>query len=251
MYTIQTVRHLTADILWMEVFAPRVAANCLPGQFLIVRLGEKGERIPLTICDYNRDAQTVTIVFQIVGASTAKMAGLRVGDAFDSVMGPLGNPSELTTEAPEALKKKKILFVAGGVGTAPIYPQVKYLHSLGVPCDCIIGARDKSLLILTEEMEALADNVYIATNDGSAGVKGLVTDVLKDLVVNQGKQYDLCIAIGPDDYDEILRPADTGTRHSDRGQPQPGYDGRHRYVRCMPDHRRRPGQVCLCRRPGV
>ena len=197
MYTIQSVQHLTSDILWMEVFAPRVAAKCLPGQFLIVSLGEKGERIPLTICDYNRDAQTVTIVFQIVGASTAKMAGLRVGDAFDSVMGPLGNPTELTSMTPEALRKKKILFVAGGVGTAPIYPQAKYLHSLGVPCDCIIGARDKNLLILTEEMEAFADNVYIATNDGSAGIKGLVTDVLKDLVVNQGKQYDLCIAIGP------------------------------------------------------
>lgn len=197
LYTIQTVRRLTADILWMEVFAPRVAANCLPGQFLIVRLGEKGERIPLTICDYDRVAQTVTIIFQVVGASTSKMAELRAGDAFDSVMGPLGNPSELTAETPEALRKKKILFVAGGVGTAPIYPQVKYLHSLGVPCDCIIGARDISLLILTEEMEKLTDHVYIATNDGSAGVKGLVTDVLKYLVLNQGKHYDLCVAIGP------------------------------------------------------
>ena len=105
MYTIQTLRRLTADILLMEVHAPRVAANCLPGQFLIVRLGEKGERIPLTICDYDRAAQTVTIVFQVVGASTAKMAQLQVGDAFDSVMGPLGMPSELTRETPEALRQ--------------------------------------------------------------------------------------------------------------------------------------------------
>ncbi len=197
MYTIQKVRHLTADILWMEIHAPRVAANCLPGQFLIVRLGEKGERIPLTICDYDREAQTVTIVFQVVGASTMKMAALREGDAFDSVMGPLGQPSEMTGETPEALRAKNILFVAGGVGTAPVYPQVKYLHGLGVACDCIIGARDQSLLILTDEMQRLAVNVYIATNDGSAGVKGLVTDVLKDLVVRQGKHYDLCVAIGP------------------------------------------------------
>ncbi len=197
MYTIQTVRRLTPDILWMEVRAPRVAANCLPGQFLIVRLGEMGERIPLTICDYDRAAQTVTIVFQVVGVSTAKMAELRPGDAFDSVMGPLGNPSELTRETPEALRAKGVLFVAGGVGAAPVYPQVKYMHQLGVPCDCIIGARDRSLLILTEEMQSLAANVYIATNDGSAGAKGLVTDVLRDLAVRQGKRYGLCVAIGP------------------------------------------------------
>ena len=197
MYTIQTVRQLTADILLMDVHAPRVAANCLPGQFLIVRLGEKGERIPLTICDYDRAAQTVTIVFQVVGASTAKMAKLKVGDAFDTVMGPLGNPSDLTRESTEELQKKHIVFVAGGVGTAPIYPQIKYLHERGVKCDCIIGAREKSLLILTDEIRAMAENVYIATNDGSEGTKGLVTDVLRDLVQNQEKQYDHCVAIGP------------------------------------------------------
>ena len=197
MYTIQTVRQLTPDILLMDVHAPRVAANCLPGQFLIVRLGEKGERIPLTICDYDRSAQTVTIVFQIVGASTAKMAKLQVGDAFNTVMGPLGKPSDLTSESTEALQKKRIVFVAGGVGTAPVYPQIKYLHERGIACDCIIGAREKNLLILTEEIRAVASHVYIATNDGSEGTKGLVTDVLRNLVLNQGKQYDHCVAIGP------------------------------------------------------
>ena len=158
MYTIQTVRQLTADILLMDVYAPRVAANCLPGQFLIVRLGDKGERIPLTICDYDRNAQTVTIVFQVVGASTAKMAKLKAGDAFDTVMGPLGNPSDLTHETTEALQKKHIVFVAGGVGTAPVYPQIKYLHERGISCDCIIGAREKSLLILTDEIRAMAEH---------------------------------------------------------------------------------------------
>jgi len=197
LYTIQTVRQLTADILLMDVYAPRVAANCLPGQFLIVRLGDKGERIPLTICDYDRNAQTVTIVFQVVGASTAKMAKLKAGDAFDTVMGPLGNPSDLTHETTEALQKKHIVFVAGGVGTAPVYPQIKYLHERGISCDCIIGAREKSLLILTDEIRAMAEHVYIATNDGSEGTKGLVTDVLRDLVQNRGKHYDHCVAIGP------------------------------------------------------
>ncbi len=197
MYTIQTVRQLTAGTLLMDVLAPRVASNCLPGQFLIVRLGDKGERIPLTICDYDRAAQTVTLVFQVVGASTAKMAELKVGDSFDTVTGPLGLPSELTQEPVEALRKKNILFVAGGVGAAPVYPQIKYLHDLGITCDCIIGAREAGLLILADEIRAVAGDVYIATNDGSAGVQGLVTDVLRDLVQHQGKHYDHCVIIGP------------------------------------------------------
>ncbi len=197
MATILTVRRLTADTLWMDVHAPRVAANCLPGQFLIVRLGEKGERIPLTICDYDRAAQTVAIVFQVVGASTAKMAALRPGDSFNSVMGPLGMPSELTQEPPETLRHKRILFVAGGVGAAPVYPQVKYLHEQNVPCECIVGARTQNLLILTDELRAVASTVHIATDDGTAGYHGRVTDLLRDLVTRQGKQYDLCVAIGP------------------------------------------------------
>lgn len=197
MFTIQSVRRLTEDTLLMDVLAPRVAAHCLPGQFLILRHGEGGERIPLTICDYDRSAQTVTVVFQVVGVSTAKMAELREGDTFDSVVGPLGIPSDLTQEPIEELQKKNILFVAGGVGAAPVYPQVKYLHEMGVRCDCIIGAREKGLLILEDEIRAVCKDVYIATNDGSAGTQGLVTDVLRDLVANQGKRYDHCVTIGP------------------------------------------------------
>ena len=159
-------------------------------------MDEEGERIPLTICDYDAVAGTVTIVVQAIGASTKRMAEYNVGDALRDFTGPLGCRSELLCEPVEELKKKKILFVAGGVGTAPVYPQVKWLHSKGVLADCIIGARSKNLIILEEEMKAVAGEVYVATDDGSYGFKGNVNDKIKDLV-SQGKSYDLVIAIGP------------------------------------------------------
>ncbi|MBQ8730319.1 MAG: sulfide/dihydroorotate dehydrogenase-like FAD/NAD-binding protein, partial [Lachnospiraceae bacterium] len=158
---------------------------------------EKGERIPLTICDYNREEGTVTIVLQIVGASTEKMATLQAGDSFRDFTGPLGCASEFVNEDIEELKNKKMLFVAGGVGTAPVYPQVKWLHEHGVDVDVIIGAKNKDLLILEDEMRAVAGNLYVTTDDGSYERKGMVTDVIKDLVNNQGKKYDVCVAIGP------------------------------------------------------
>lgn len=188
-----------ADKIWqMVVKAPRVAKVCEPGEFLIVRIDEKGERIPLTICDYNRDAGTVTIVFQEVGASTVRMKDMEVGSGFADFVGPLGKPSDLVKEPVEELKKKKILFVAGGVGTAPVYPQVKWLREQGVEADVIIGARTKDLLILEEDMKAVAeDHLYVCTDDASYGMKGPVTAVIDELVTNRGKKYDLCIAIGP------------------------------------------------------
>ena len=128
MYPILETKKLTANIYWMEVKAERIAKSCMPGQFVIVRTDADSERIPLTICDYNREKGTITIVFQPVGASTHLMTSLKAGDAFHDVAGPLGCPSELTKETKEALAAKKILFVAGGVGTAPVYPQVKWLH---------------------------------------------------------------------------------------------------------------------------
>lgn len=197
MYKILKAEELAEKIYLMDVEAPRVARHCQPGQFIIVKMDEKGERIPLTICDYNREKGIVTIVFQIVGASTEKMSYLKEGDTFLDFVGPLGCASELIAEDPEALKKKKIIFVAGGVGTAPVYPQVKWLHEQGVDVDVIVGAKNKDLLILEEEMRAVAGNLYVTTDDGSYVRKGMVTDVLKDLVQNQGKQYDLCVAIGP------------------------------------------------------
>ena len=196
MYPILKAEQLADKIHLMVVKAPRVAKNCLPGEFVIVKMDEKGERIPLTICDYNREEGTITIVFQIVGASTERMAELKAGDAFHDFVGPLGNPSELCHEDIEELKKKKILFVAGGVGTAPVYPQVKWLHEHGVQADVIVGAKTKDLLILEKEMDAVG-NLYVTSDVGSYVRNGMVTEVVKDLVVNQGNKYDVCIAIGP------------------------------------------------------
>lgn len=196
MYKIVKKAELTQNIYLMDVEAKRVAAKCQPGQFVIVRTDAEGERIPLTICDYDAEKGTVTIVFQCVGAATHMMAELKEGDAFQDFVGPLGCPSELVKEPLEELKKKKILFVAGGVGAAPVYPQVKWLHEKGVEADVIVGSKTKYLLILEKEMEAVAGNLYITTDDGSYGRSGMVTQTIKDLVA-EGKQYDVCIAIGP------------------------------------------------------
>ena len=141
MYKIQKAEKLADKIYLMDVEAPRVARHCQPGQFIIVKMDEKGERIPLTICDFDREKGIVTIVFQTVGASTEKMAHLKAGDAFEDFVGPLGCPSELIGEDIEELKKKKLVFVAGGVGTAPVYPQVKWLHEHGIDADVIVGAK--------------------------------------------------------------------------------------------------------------
>ena len=196
MYKIVNKKELTTNIFLMDVEAKRVAASCQPGQFVIVRTDGEAERIPLTICDYDRERGTVTIVFQCVGAATRMMAELKEGDGFHDFVGPLGCPSELVKEPVEELKKKKILFVAGGVGAAPVYPQVKWLHEQGVAADVIVGSKTKDLLILEKEMEAVAGNLYVTTDDGSYGRSGMVTQTLKDLVA-EGKQYDICIAIGP------------------------------------------------------
>ena len=197
MFKIVKKKVLTDSILLMEVEAPRVAKNCQPGQFVIVIMDEEGERIPLTICDYDREKNTITIEFQTVGAGTEKMSALNEGDFFMDFVGPLGCPSEFVHEDLAALKNKKILFVAGGVGTAPVYPQVKWFHENGMDVDVIIGARNKDLIILEDEMKAVAGNLYVTTDDGSNGHKGLVTDVIKRLVVEEGNKYDTCVVIGP------------------------------------------------------
>ena len=196
MYPILEAKKLADKIYLMVVKAPRISANCKPGEFVIVKMDEKGERIPLTICDYDREKETITIVFQTVGASTERMSALQAGDSFRDVVGPLGNPSDFVKEDIEELKKQKIVFIAGGVGTAPVYPQVKWLHEHGVDVDVIVGAKNKDLILLEDEMKAVAGNLYITTDDGSYVRKGMGTDVLKDLYA-QGKKYDKCIAIGP------------------------------------------------------
>ncbi len=197
MYQIVKARTLAEKIFLMDVKAPRVAKACQPGEFVIVRMDEKGERIPLTICDFDREAGTVTIVVQVVGASTRRMAGLKEGDSFKDFVGPLGRPSDFVKEDPEIVKERKYLFVAGGVGTAPVYPQVKWMKEHGIHADVIVGAKTKDLLILENEMKEVAGNLYITTDDGSYGSKGMVTEVIRELVENQRKHYDICVAIGP------------------------------------------------------
>ena len=197
MYKILKAEELTTNIYLMDVEAPRVAKSCQPGQFVIVRMDEEGERIPLTICDYDRDAGTITIVFQVVGAATEMMRNLKTGDSFHDFVGPLGCPSEFVHEEIESLRNKKILFVAGGLGTAPVYPQVKWMHEHGIDADVIVGAKTKDLLIMEDEMKAVAGNLYITTDDGSYGRSGMVTKVIDDLITEEGKSYDICVAIGP------------------------------------------------------
>ena len=197
MYKILKAEKLADKIYLMNVEAPRVAKHCQPGQFVIVKMDDKGERIPLTICDYDREAGTITIVFQEVGASTVKMSGLKAGDSFRDFVGPLGCASEFVNEDLDSLKNKKMLFVAGGVGAAPVYPQVKWLHEHGIEADVVLGAKTKEMVILEKELEAVAGNLYVTTDDGSYGRSGMVTAVVEDLVQNEGKQYDVCVAIGP------------------------------------------------------
>ena len=197
MYKILKAEFLANNIFLMEIEAPRVAKSCEPGQFIIAKIDENGERIPLTISDYDRERGMVQIVVQIIGASTKKMSELKTGDYLEDFVGPLGCPSDLVTDDIEDVKKKKILFVAGGLGTAPVYPQVKWLHEHGIAADVIVGAKTKDLVILEKEMQEVAGNLYITTDDGSYGRGGMVTDTIKYLVNDLGKEYDHCVAIGP------------------------------------------------------
>lgn len=196
MFKIVEKRQLSANIFEMKIAAERVARAALPGQFVIVRADEGGERVPLTIADYDVERGTVTIVTQTIGHSTKKICSLEVGDSLADFAGPLGRPSEFVHMPAEELKSRKYLFVAGGVGTAPVYPQVKWLHEHGVTADVIIGAKSKELLIYIDEMQKVG-NVHIATDDGSVGYHGMVIGLMKELVEVEGRKYDECVCIGP------------------------------------------------------
>lgn len=196
MYRILNARWLNENIFLMDIEAKRVANRCQPGQFIIVRVDKDGERIPLTICDYDREKGSVTIVAQVVGAETYRLSKLQAGDYVQDFVGPLGKASEFVETPAEKLKQKKILFIAGGVGAAPVYPQVKWLKEQGLPSDVILGARSKEILILEEELKAVAQNLYISTDDGSYGTKGTASVVLQNLY-DAGQTYDVCVVIGP------------------------------------------------------
>lgn len=197
MFKILYKKELAENITLMNIEAPRVARSAKPGQFVIVRVGDEGERIPLTIADYSVEEGWVQIVIQSLGASTRKIVALEEGESLTDFAGPLGNPSDFVKEPLEEVRARKMLFIAGGVGAAPVYPQVKWLRERGVEVDVIIGAKRKDMLIFDEQMKSVASNLYVATDDGSAGFHGLVTDLMKELIDNQGKKYDQVVAIGP------------------------------------------------------
>ncbi len=196
MFKIIEKEMLTPTICRMVVEAPRLAAAAKPGQFLIVRADEKEERIPLTISDFDVKKGTVTIVTQPIGASTQDIVAFEPGESFADVVGPLGNPSEFIGMSAEELAKSFFIFIAGGVGTAPVYPQAKWLHEHGAKVDVIIGAKTADLLIYKKEMAAVCDRLHICTDDGSEGFHGMVTALLEKLV-NEGNQYTQAVAIGP------------------------------------------------------
>lgn len=183
-------KELNPSVTLMTVAAPQVAKKALPGQFVILRADEHGERIPLTIADFDRAAGTVTVIFQKVGFTTRLLGELNVGDDVLDFVGPLGRP----TEIPQGTKR--VCVVGGGVGCAIAYPQAKGLHEAGIPVDVIVGFRNKDIVILEEEFRAVCDHLYITTDDGSYGEKGFVTNKLQALIEG-GAGYDLVIAIGP------------------------------------------------------
>jgi len=180
---------LNPTVTRMSVEAPLIARKAEPGQFIILRASEDGERIPLTIADYDREKGTVTIIFQVVGGSTMELNALNAGDCIPDFVGPLGKASELENI-------KKVAVVGGGVGCAIAYPVAKKLHALGAEVHSIVGFRNQDLVILKDEFEAVSDKYVLMTDDGSAGEKGLVTAALEKLI-EEGNQYDEVIAIGP------------------------------------------------------
>lgn len=196
MYRIIRKEQLSTVITLFEVEAPLLARAAKPGQFLIVRALEDSERIPLTVCDFNPEKGSVTIVIQTIGASSKELCALEQGDYVCDVVGPLGRPSEFMEQPVEEVLGKSFVFLAGGLGTAPVYPQAKYLHSIGAKVDVILGAKTESLVILEKEMAGVCDNLYICTDDGSKGFKGLVTGKLEELI-GSGRHYDTAVAIGP------------------------------------------------------
>jgi len=196
MFEIIDKKYLAPDIYTMKVKAPAISRAAKPGQFVIVIADAKSERIPLTICDYNSDDETISIVVQAVGYSTRKLVKLDPGDFIEDMVGPLGIESDLINMSDSDLKSTRVLFIAGGVGAAPVYPQVKWLCEKGYKPDVIIGARSKDLLILNDEFKSIANNLYLSTDDGSEGFHGNVTMQLKELV-SHGKSYDLIVCIGP------------------------------------------------------
>ena len=190
MYRILKKQELSPGILEYDIEAPRVAKKALPGQFIVLRVNEEGERVPLTIADFDREKGIVTILFQVVGASTGLLASLKEGDSILDFVGPLGQPSELSNHM------GTVVFVGGGIGVAPVYPIARAAHELGNKVISILGAKTKDILIFEERMRAISDEVLITTDDGSYGIKGFVTNAIEELI-KRGEKIDQVTAIGP------------------------------------------------------
>lgn len=190
MFKIVYKKELSPGIFHMDIEAPRVAKKAKAGQFIVLRLDEKGERIPLTIADFDRDNGTITLIFQAVGASTMELSKRNVGDSIVDFVGPLGQPSEISAGM------GTIVCIGGGIGVAPVYPIARAMHEAGNKVISIMGARSKDILIFEDRMRAISDEVLIATDDGSYGIKGFVTTALQQLV-DRGEKIDQVTAIGP------------------------------------------------------
>lgn len=197
MFTILEKKNLAPRVFLLRIHAPRVATAAQPGQFVIVIADEHAERVPLTIANFDREEGWVDLVVQASGPSTTKLSEKEQGDELKDFVGPLGVPSDFTELSDEELKKQRYLFVGGGIGAAPVYPQVRYLSEKGVHCDVIIGFKNKEAVIYEEEFKALDCDLYVTTDDGSYGFNGMVTAKIEDLIENEGKSYDTCVAIGP------------------------------------------------------
>lgn len=197
MFKILEKRNLAPNVFLLRIHAPRVAVAAQPGQFVIVIADERAERVPLTIANYDREEGWVDLVVQASGPSTTKLSQKEKGDELKDFVGPLGVPSDFTELSDEELKKQKYLFVGGGIGAAPVYPQVRYLSERGIHCDVIIGFKNKDAVIYEEEFKDLDCTLYVTTDDGSYGFNGMVTAKIDDLIENEGKTYDTCVAIGP------------------------------------------------------
>ena len=197
MYEIVGKELLAPEIYSMDIMAPRVAKAALPGQFVIIIVDEDGERVPLTICDSDKEKGTVNVVTQAMGSSTKKFTSKEVGDSISDFVGPLGKPSEFVNQDIDELKDKSILLAGGGVGVAPLIPQAKWLKEHGADVHIVTGSKNKDLVILEDRFRELSDNVFIATDDGSYGFHGMVTHAIEEQVENRGMEYDLCVIIGP------------------------------------------------------
>jgi len=189
MFKIIRKQVLNSTVVRLDVEAPLIARKAKPGQFIMLRIDEEGERVPLTIADYDREQGTVAIIFQLVGKTTQALAEMNEGDSILDFVGPLGTASHLEGY-------KRVAVIGGGLGTAIAYPQAKALHQLGTEVDIIAGFRNKDLVILEDEMKAACTNLFLTTDDGSYVRQGFVTDVLREKIL-EGRDYDLVIAIGP------------------------------------------------------